>query len=42
MSELDRTSDYDDPTENLYKDKALIATCGVYVLYVAIVALEER
>ncbi|MDR1708819.1 MAG: UbiA prenyltransferase family protein, partial [Candidatus Accumulibacter sp.] len=39
MSELDRTSDYDDPTENLYKDKALIATCGVYVLYVAIVAL---
>jgi 4-hydroxybenzoate polyprenyltransferase len=38
MAELDKSSDYDDPTDNLYKDKVLIAVCVMYAGYVTLIA----
>ena len=38
MAELDKSSDYDDPTDNLYKDKVLIAVCVMYAVYVTLIA----
>ena len=38
MAELDKSDSYDDPTDNLYKDKMLIATCVILVSYIVLIA----
>jgi hypothetical protein len=38
MAELDRSGDYDDPTENLYKDRPLILACAAYSIYILMLA----
>jgi len=34
MAQLDKSGDYDDPTDNLYGDNALIAVCVAFMAYI--------
>ncbi|MDR2778079.1 MAG: UbiA prenyltransferase family protein [Rickettsiales bacterium] len=38
MAELDRSEDYYDPTENLYRDKILLTVCVAFGVYVMLTA----
>jgi 4-hydroxybenzoate polyprenyltransferase len=40
MAELDKRNDYDDPTENIYKDKLLLAACAMFVGYVILLGTD--
>jgi 4-hydroxybenzoate polyprenyltransferase len=39
MAELDGSANYDDPTDNLYRDKSLMLVCAAYAAYVIAAAL---
>ncbi|MCL2748723.1 MAG: UbiA prenyltransferase family protein [Alphaproteobacteria bacterium] len=38
QAQLDKSGDFDDPTDNLYKDKILVAICATYAAYIMLIA----